>query len=308
LNNPEIERLKQELSKYFLTIDDLIRRTLAGETAVNKDTLNKMNLLMLLQAKTDGDSLNKEKMQQQLDEIIDKVVANSDLSRDDTLLFGDSLYSGQIYTSGSLTAARDNAMDNNLPIYNITECEKMLREMYNLSANDTIVYVTSATDGQLNDKNSTSYKIKAYDNVSKERLNLDYCEDIKNRVEIPLDTSQFNMTLYNELIEQGIDIFDPKEAIFNDRCISYTDNTTNSDTSLNWRREHLYSQKVPMCIGFNCTYDGVNEFNYLNCNCAGLNSDSAVLNSVSEILLSSLSEINIGIVTCYKQIPTVIKF
>jgi hypothetical protein len=144
--------------------------------------------------------------------------------------------------------------------------------------------------------------------VTKAKLNLDYCEDIQNRVEIPIDTSQFNMTLYHELKAQGIDIFDPKESIFNDRCISYTDNSTGTDTTLNWRRKFLYTQKVPMCVGFNCTYQGVSEANFLQCKCGGLNSDSEFLNSVSQMLLNSLSEINIGIVKCYKLIPTVIIF
>jgi hypothetical protein len=300
-----IETLKKDLSNYVLTLVSQIESILSGKTMVDEDTLNKMNLLMLLQTKTNKDPLVKEKLITQLDEITDKVVANMDFQSNNTLLFGDSMYSGQIYMSNELDTSKDKAIANKLPIYNVTECENILREVYNLSENDSIIYVTSATDGELYNQNSTSYKIIAYDSVSKKRLNLDYCEDINNRVEVPLDTSQFNMTLYNELKDQGIDIFDQNDSVFNDRCISYTDNSTGSDTTLNWRRQFLFAQKVPMCVGFNCTYQGVSEFNYLKCDCTGLNTGSGFIDDISKMLLDSLTEINIGIVTCYKQIPTV---
>jgi hypothetical protein len=273
---------------------------------IDDDALSKVNLLMLLEAKTDNDPLKKEKLKSQLGEITDQIVANMDLPSGNTLLFGDGMFSGQIYTSDELSAAKDNAIANNLPIYNITECEKKLREVNNIPEDNSIIYVTSATDGAFDDQNSTSYKFIAYDSVTKKRLDLSECEDLKSRVELPLDTSQFNMTLYNELKEQGIDIFNPNDAIYNDRCISYTNNETGSDTTLNWRRQFLLTQKVPICVGFNCTYQGVSEFNYLKCDCSGLNSGSGIVDSITQMLLDSLSEINIGIVACYKQIPTVI--
>jgi hypothetical protein len=140
-NNAEIEKLKQELSKYIsLTIDDLMKNALAGKSKIDQDTLGKMNLLMLLDAKTN--SLDKENLQNQLDQITDKIVTDIDLPTNGTLLFGEDMYSGQIYTSESLIAARENAIDNNLSIFNVTECEKKLREMYNMGQNDTIMYVT----------------------------------------------------------------------------------------------------------------------------------------------------------------------
>jgi hypothetical protein len=101
---------------------------------------------MLLEKKTNNNPSNKDKLNSQLDEITDKVVANMDLSSGNTLLFGDDMYSGQIYTSDDPAASKDKAITNNLPIYNVTECEKILREVYNLQENNTIIYVTSATE------------------------------------------------------------------------------------------------------------------------------------------------------------------
>jgi hypothetical protein len=259
---------------------------------------------MLLEMKTSNDTLKKQQLKTYKEEITDKIVASIDLPSNNTMVFGDSMYAGQIYSSNDITTSRDNAIANGLPVFNMTECEQILRKVYSLAENSTIIYVTSATDGLLNESNLTSYGITAYDWETKKRLELDNCEDVKNSVEVPLtDTTGLNMTLYNELKEQGIDLFNPNDPIFNDICISYTDNST--DTTLNWRRQHLHPQKMPICVGINCTYQGINEFDYVKCDCTGMNSGSEVLNQISEILLESLSEINIVIVTCYKQIPTV---
>jgi hypothetical protein len=259
---------------------------------------------MLLEAKSTNDPLKKAKLINNMEDITDKVVQNIDLEDGDNMVFGDKMYSGQIYTSDDLSLSRDMAIMNNLPLYNVTECEAILREVYGLTANDTIIYVTGAIDGLYNDKNSTSYKISAYDGKSKKKLDLDNCENAQNSVEIPLsDTSGINMTLYNEMKEQGIDIFNPNDNFYNDRCVSYAANDT--DITIKNRRNILSAQKVPECVGLNCTYQGIGEYNYLKCQCAGLGSSSTIVNQITDMLFDSLSQINVGIVTCYKQILTV---
>jgi hypothetical protein len=276
---------------------------LLGNSTLTDDTLNQLNLLMLLGKKTSTDPATKEKIKKYTEAITDKLAASADISNG-SVLFGDNMYSGQVYMSGDDISK--SAIANRLPIYNMTECEDKLRDAYNLPRNTTIIYITSATDGAFAETNSTAYGITAYASDTKEKLNLDYCEDVKNNVQLPLpENFDVNMTLYNELKEQGIDMFNPDDPVFHDICIPYTDNSTNSDTTLNWRRQNLYSQKKPMCIGFNCTYQGINEFNYLKCECSGIDTGSNVIDMFAENLLDSLSGINIGIVTCYKQIPTV---
>jgi hypothetical protein len=261
---------------------------------------------MLLEAKTSNSSLTKQQLKIYKEEVTDKVIASINLPHNNTMVFGDSMFAGQIYSSNNELISRDNAMANGLPMYNMTECEHKLRKAYNLAEDSIIIYVTSATDALLNEGDSTSYGISAYDSVSKQRLDLDNCKDISISVEVPLtDTTELNMTQYTEMKEQGIDIFDPNDPIYNDICISYTNTDNSTDTTLNWRRHNLYPQKMPMCIGVNCTYQGISEFNYVKCDCTGMDSGSDVVNQISKVLLDSLSEINIGIVTCYKQIPSV---
>jgi hypothetical protein len=267
------------------------------------DDIDKLNLLMLLEQKSSNDPLQKQKFQSYSTKLLDKVVSNINITSNNTQLFGNTVFSGQIYKSNDNILSRDIALQNNLPIYNMTGCEAQLKKFYNLSENSEILYIASKTDGLMNNHSTTSYNILAYDNQSKHKLDLTLCNKTST-VEMPLtESSAVNLTLYRDMKEQGVDLLNPNDPIFNDICISYNDNI--SGTTLNWRRQNLYPQKIPMCVGFNCTYQGINEFNYVNCECSGLGSTSDILNMFSSNIMESLSEINIGIVSCYKQIPSV---
>jgi hypothetical protein len=257
---------------------------------------------MLLEAKTNNDPGEIDKLKSDSEDLISKVVENSDLN--DTVVFGNSLYGGQIYTSDDEALSQENAIKNGLPIFDTKECEAILKAKYNLTG--SVIYVTSSTDSLLNTNNLDSYKILAYDSVSKQKLDLEYCDTATQQVHIPM-TAEVNLTLYNKMKEEGIDIFDPNDPIFNDRCASYVDETTGKDTSLNWRRENLFQKQVPMCVGFNCTYVGINEFDYLTCNCTGFGSKSELVNQVLDSAIKTLSNFNIGIVRCYAQILKVYK-
>jgi hypothetical protein len=260
---------------------------------------------MMVETKSSNDPLQKQKLQLYSTEIMDKIVYNIDLTSNSTKLFGDSVFAGQIYKSSDFEQSLDMAIQNNLPIFNMTECEVQLKQKYNLNKDSEIIYVTSMTDRLMNIQNKTSYNILAYENKTKQKLDLTYCNKTST-VEMPLtNTSMINLTLYKVMKEQGIDIFNPDDPIFNDICVSYNDNNNLMDTTLNWRRQNLYQQKRPMCIGFNCTYKSINEFNYIKCSCSELDSQSSIINTLSDVLMSTLSEINISIVTCYKQIPSV---
>jgi hypothetical protein len=266
--------------------------------SMDDDVLLKMNLLMLIQNITNTSLLDRDKLREVADQVIDKVVTQMKVPENSTFVFGDSMYSGQIYTSDTNSISKDNAIMNNLPIYNVTQCENLLKEYYNISK---IIYMTNSVDGSLTGDSSNSYRITAYDDLSRKKLNLDLCENVQNEIKIPLTNTDINMTRYTELKEQGIDILNKNDPVFTDRCATFVD-SNGKDTSINWRIENLYQKKMPMCIGFNCTYDGIDEFYYAKCTCTGLQTDVAILNEFVDFFLSKLSELNIGILFCYKNI------
>src|SRR2546429_263672 len=105
---------------------------LNDKAEVDSDSINKMNLLMLLEAKTNNDTKKIKQLKSTSEDITTKVVARTQLPANNTIVFGNSLYSGQIYTSNDTSLSIDNALKNHLPIYNMTECENKLTAVYNL--------------------------------------------------------------------------------------------------------------------------------------------------------------------------------
>jgi hypothetical protein len=261
---------------------------------------------MSLEKKTTNDPIKKEMLKQYANEVTDKVVQSIQLPSNNTIVFGNSMYSGQIYKSSDNLLALDTGLQNNLPIFNFTQCETLLKKVYNITASEDLIYVTSGIDGNLNTNNSSSYGITVYDSITKKKLNLDYCNNITTSVEVPLpENSGINLTLYNVMKAQGIDILNPNDPVFTDRCMTFTNTSTGQDTTINSRRQNLFQQKTPVCKETNCTYSGINSNNYMKCECSGLDSGSRIVNQITDIVIYSINSVNVGIVTCYYLIPTV---
>jgi hypothetical protein len=110
------------------------------------------------------------------------------------------------------------------------------------------------------------------------------------------------MTLYKEMKNQGIDIFNPNDDSFNDICSGYVDKSTLKYTTLNWRRANYYQTIIPQCIGFNCDYIGVNDNNYVECSC-GIKTDNEYINEPLNYAIGTLTKFNFGVILCANLIP-----
>jgi hypothetical protein len=260
-----------------------------------------MPLLNLLMALEKGS--NSTDIKQKTEAIVDKVVSFTKVPQNSTVIFGDSMFSGQMYTSNTnSTTTRESAVKNNLPIYDTSACERVLKEHYNITG-DEILYVTGGFDSSL-DGNGSSYKLTAYNSQSKQKLDIDLCQNVSQTVEIPMTATNLNLTQYNTLKEAGIDIFNQNDPVFTDRCTAF--NNTGKDTSLTWRRNNLYQKKQPLCIGVSCTFEGISAYNYVQCNCTGLKTESEMVNKLVDTLISSVSKLNVGIIFCYAAVPVIL--
>jgi hypothetical protein len=259
---------------------------------------------MLLSDITDESDLNKALLKEKANTLSDKLVQNAILANNTDLLLGGSMFSTYISTN-----KENGPIKYNHPIFNSTNCEDFLVREYNLTSTDDIVYVTNKINATMNVGDNDSFKFSAYDKASGKRLDLDLCNNTTYSVQIPFtNKSELNLTLYKELRHQGIDIFNPSDSAFNDRCFTHINNQTGTDTTLNWRKQNYLQKTIPMCVGFNCTYQGVSEFNYVKCSCTGLQSDSELVNNIVDILTTTVSKLNIGIIFCYKQMLNVYIF
>src|SRR4051812_11316153 len=93
-----------------------------GKLSVDEDSLDQMNLLMLLEAKTSNDTITMDKIKSYSEDIVEKVIANFELPNNSTTLFGGSMYSGQIFTLQNETLAKNMVIQNNLPTFNVSGC------------------------------------------------------------------------------------------------------------------------------------------------------------------------------------------
>jgi hypothetical protein len=240
------------------------------------------------------------KLKQKLSDFNDKTIKYTNITKNDSMILGDSKVTTHIY-SGSDTINRETAVKNNLPIFNMTECEAALKSYYNITQDTDIIYVTNSYDSSLNSEDVNSYQIKAYNSQSKEQLDTSICNNIKQTVKMPISNiTDFNLTHYNELKQQGIDIFDPKNRYLNDRCVTID---TEDDISLTQRRENYSQRKMPECFGLNCTYSGIDTDNYVECSCSGIQTDIEFINKPINFLLNSVTKLNIDLIGCVSAFP-----
>jgi hypothetical protein len=103
-------------------------------------------------------------------------------------------------------------------------------------------------------------------------------------------------------IGKMIDIYDPMDRAFNDRCFSFIDNLTKFDTTINYRREFYFQNKTVQCSD-NCTYEGFDFYNFLTCKCIGLSPNVAIqITFIGYQFTDEVTNVNLGVIACYKDV------
>jgi hypothetical protein len=273
---------------------------LSGKEPINDSSNQLLNLAMMVETKTDNSPITKEQLKLKAKDLSHKLVEFGGDNYTTSIYSGDKMFSSLIFNA-SAPNITDQAIKYNHPIYNMTECQSILKKAYNIT---TVIFATNNFEASLNKDNTNQYTITAYDLKTKQSLDLGLCNNITQTISIPItNTTGLNLTLYKEMKVQGIDILNPNDPFYTDRCISYTDNSTSADTTLNWRRKTYLKGKMPLCVGLNCTYQGLDTNNYLNCQCQGMQSDTPIYYQLLNVFTDSLSQLNLGIILCYKIIP-----
>jgi hypothetical protein len=242
---------------------------------------------------------------------LETVIGNNinNLNLTDPQMLGDSFMATQIaqLDDKSLTDNTKQALENNLSVVNVTECLKKIKSYYNITEKQNLIIVKSDIDKSFN-TTVTSDKwvsFNIYNPLTNEKLNKSICDDIQ--IKTPIIDKQLNQTLFNQLRNDGIDVYNPNNKAFTSRCYSNIDPTTGYSTTLNYRVEHYYRNKSINC-GNGCKYTSTDENNYAVCQCNGATkTDSNFLNSISDLFLTGFTNINIDLILCYEQVFSVYK-
>jgi hypothetical protein len=243
------------------------------------------------------------KLKSKMLDIVDNIIQNSN-STNTTQLLGDSYFATQIYNTEDDFKSAKLALDNKLAIVNTTDCIKKLKFFYNIPGDHSLIVVKTDLDKSFDStatKNSSNIvSMNIYDSTTKQKLNISICDDFE--IKTPLVDGSLNMTTYNALKNQSIDIFDRNSTAFTSRCFSNIDPYTGYDTTLNYRINNYYQNKSIQC-STGCSYQNIDENNYINCKCNGATkTDSEFINHVGDFFIEGFSNINIGVVSCYKEV------
>lgn len=235
--------------------------------------------------------------------LIDTMIASSNSLEGVTIK--NDIFSVQLGSTSSdnKKVLDEAARENNLSVLNFTKCEEELKLYYDLPKNMSLLMRKIDFDSltnlnNLKDSNaSNSVTFSFYHPESKQKLNSSICDDVPVSVSLPLkNPTRLNMALYLSLSSSGLDGFDPNSTAFSSRCFPLSDNSSNADTSVNFRRNN-YFQGTAEC-GEGCTYQGLSEDNYMDCNCTGIG-DSEIANTIVGEVLADFPTMNIDIAKCY---------
>ena len=183
------------------------------------------------------------------------------------------------------------------------DCEKRLREYYNLTSNSTLsVFQTEVTSS--NNKSLTNKLQYVVYDENNTQLNLSVCEDQQIKINYAIkNDSGFNLNSYSFFEEKGIDILNSSDPFFNDICYTYSNGS--SDIILSDRINEIY-QNFSLCDS-GCEYEGLNiSSGTISCSCSVSDSDDSdeddEADNLKQIILSLFSDSTFGVIQCYNKV------
>jgi hypothetical protein len=210
------------------------------------------------------------------------------------LIIGNEFINSQIYREINTEKVNNEALSNGLSIVNFTNCLDIVKQYYNLTDIDLLTITKTDIDPSLMDggnytNSSLNYvDINLYFNNLQVRMNMSMCDNIK--IKTPIKEGGMNLTDYYNYKNQSIDILDPGDPLFTSRCYTYELN--GYDTTINMRRRYLFPNKTILCNN-NCTYAGIDENNYIECDCSG----DAVIHLITLRLWIILSKASVTLIS-----------
>jgi hypothetical protein len=295
----------------------LILELLLQTSGVNNylDTLQVSNLAIQTYSIASKDNNIKQKDLKQLKSLSNDLQIKSSELVEKMALNSNETYTvvGNIYLSSQIIKANNSTMDewlsdsltNGLSIVNVSQCITKIKSYYNISNNDNLTVIKTDTDASLGVENdddtpagSKEVQINIY--YDNKKLNISVCDQSDINIKIPIDNStMFNITKYNLFKEQGIDIFDPNDPYFTSRCNSYS--SDGYDTTVNMRLKNLYTN-ISISCSDGCRYDGIDEYNYVKCDCAMVVQNYKFRSKWKKFVLKQLISLNFDIIKCPNRV------
>jgi hypothetical protein len=96
--------------------------------------MNELNLAMLIQKKKTTNSIYElSKLKKISSQLIEKYIQTNNITNDESILSGDSMFSTQIYSSDiDESSLKEASINNKFPLFYFKQCEEVMRMHYNI--------------------------------------------------------------------------------------------------------------------------------------------------------------------------------
>ena len=147
------------------------------------------------------------------------------------------------------------------------------------------------TYSKIDANNSTFVKFDIFAQNGTE-IDKNYCSNVSTTVSFPIG---LNVTKYQEFLDEGIDLLDPNDPYFSDRCIPVRKNST-STTILSRRSDYF---NITLMCSPGCKLKGINTTTgYMDCDC-NIKDDAPIFSAIGNSELGVISSFNLEIVKCW---------
>lgn len=233
-------------------------------------------------------------------EYVDQMKENIKKAYKNSTLINENGMTIQIYNTNKEGIEDASNTFDNISSINFTECEKILKQHYNISESSPLIILKADIVREEQIVNQVEYMI--FDIYGKS-LDLSLCNNTKIIISSPIkNVSEINISLAQDLAKYGYDIYNSSDAFYTDVCTPYT-TEDNTDIPLEDRKRDYY-QNISFCEE-GCEYDGINlTEKTVMCSCTPKTFISGELrefsfNKLGDKFKSVLSDSNIKVLKCF---------
>jgi len=177
---------------------------------------------------------------------IRKDILNEDYNKENVVIKTDN-------AAFQVTKYDDQNSNNTLSYVDIGKCEEIIKHKYNISESLIIL----KTDIKNDDSTATYVQYEIFNPYNLAKIELDICKDTTTTIKAPTILEDKAKELYDNMQEQGYNLFNSSDSFYHDICTRYT-TEYGTDMIISDRKKILEKyNSVPLCQD-NCvfaTYD-----------------------------------------------------
>ena len=170
-----------------------------------------------------------------------------------------------IYQITNTLNQKNSDQKSDISIIDLGECEKIIKRNISYEDDPTPLIIIK-TDTQKEGLKSSVVNYEVYNPYTKEKIDLSICANVKINILSPVNLTIEETELYDELKNQGYDLYDANDSFYQDICTQFT-TKEGTDVIISDRKNYYYDINATFCEE-SCTYQGINTENKkVSCSC-----------------------------------------